>query len=688
MRKSFSNLFHAVSLPPDINSINTEITIALAQSTAAEKCMLPVSRAADNPSPNMQGPADINIGIGPTDSQQSLIHPVQGDLNVNVFLTGIRNIFMKSPEASQDTGINICIEIARHSDQLKTFARVQQVDSTENQQKEDETDQDQVFLNCISICKKRKPSEAAEDLSRSFSGSTDFSFERGNNFYSEQYSVNQTFQDRMVFVASKETYISNGYSIELFLRYIVKRRRWQRVHVYITAMDKIGDLANIPISGYHWSGQLTIWTPPQSFVLMLESVLQDLELTGSVTRVDLPLYQDDSYTLQYNFESVQANEDYGQKDLLDRVDADATRYLQNMGCMQYRESQLSILKRLQPDKFLVTDGSSEYFLFVVPFARTVWDKSEIQLFVEAMMKAQALSSCQGVSRFIGVLLDDHRDCIKGYLTESRLASLAYVLSVAESRKYTIPQALRRLWARQLITSVSEIHSKEALMETPNVSISHSLNIVQELIQWVPTQLGAFYPPELTPGKDLLSQDIGLAQKSDIFLLGYELWKLSEHVLKLFRKRYLCVMVGCTTRPYYRCLDEKHLNPVSLPFSQNGDPVLREIIKKCRMEDPNKRPSAQELAYEITKETSFEEDEIEISRQKIALRALITNIPAQFTSCYCDECMTPLFNGWFRCNICNGCRTETICGFIASALIMDALPPGSHSKYFEPETSTD
>ena len=34
----------------------------------------------------------------------------------------------------------------------------------------------------------------------------------------------------------------------------------------------------------------------------------------------------------------------------------------------------------------------------------------------------------------------------------------------------------------------------------------------------------------------------------------------------------------------------------------------------------------------------------------------------------------------------GCQTETICRFIASALVMEALPPGSHGQSFQPETS--
>ena len=633
--------------------LNTENLVAHLRLAATEIRTLPAGQAADHLLRDTQDPADINIKIGSANTQQSSIQSAWNDVNINIFLAGMQNVFTKSPKASRDTRIDICIEIAKQSDQLKTLVRVQHTNPTDNQQKERETDQDQVFLDCISRCVKRKPSEAADALSRSFSGSADFSFERGSNFYPEQYSITHALVERTFFVASKETYKATEYSIELFLYYLAKRRRWQRVHVYVTAANKTGDLAMIPISATDQYEYL-VWKPLQSFVQMLESVLQDLELVDPVARVYLPLYCHAGGTFQYDFESVQVNVDCEQKHLLETIEGDTIKRLRDMGCTQYQESQLISLKRVGANAFLVTDGSSNYLEYKAPFARTAWTTNEFEVFIEDMMQARSLSDCQGVVKFVGVVLDDHRNHIRGYLIESVFSALRRVISFAQLKNYIIPRTLRRYWAQQLVASVSEVHSKGmAIGDYMAISISHSLDLRQSRFPWIlryrfgPT---GHQSPELRNGKDLVPESIESTQKRDVFQLGLNLWYLCEHVA--FANRHLCLMAGCTTRPYYSCLDATHRNPISLPFSQRTDPVLRGIIEKCRMKDPDKRPSAQELGNTFINEFGFEDNEIEISHQKNAFRTVMKDIwehPLNFI--YCDECMIPILSYHFHCNIC-------------------------------------
>ena len=620
---------------------------------AAEIWTLPAGKTTNSSSGSTRGLADINIGVGSGNAQQSLIHPAQDNLSIDISLAGIRNVFTRSQKANRDVRIDICIEIAKRSDQLKTSVRVRHDDDAENEQERPEADHDQVFLDCILRCTKQKPLNAAEGLSRSFTGSADFSFERGSSFFPEKYSVNQTLHDRIFFLASKGTNRANGYSIEFFVNYIVKRRRWQRVHVHATAAAKIGSFAMVPVSTFHHF--TSTWQPPRPFIQLLENVLQDLELTDPVAKVYLPIYSHANGTFQYDFEEVQAKVDYEQKDLLERIEVNAIRCLRDTGCAQYQESQLTTLKRLWLTEFLVTDGSNNYIEHKAPFAHTVLKVNEFKQFIEQMMKARKASEYQGVTKFIGVVLDDHRNHVKGYLLEPILSGFNAIFSWAKRKNYMIPRGLRRLWAKQLIASILELHSRGIVIGRLTMSISHSLDVLHHNFwrnfQFLPDTEG-LRPPELRTGKDMASECMEYSQKSDIFQLGMLLWRLFEHVP--WGKKYLCVMAGCTARPHYRCGDATHTNPISLLFSQHGDPAMRDIIKKCRTEDPNNRPSIQEVAQEFAKEVSVEDSEIEVSRQKRAFRTAMEDVLeyGNATIVRCNECYLPPLPYYFHCNICS------------------------------------
>ena len=234
---------------------------------------------------------------------------------------------------------------------------------------------------------------------------------------------------------------------------------------------------------------------------------------------------------------------------------------------------MTTMKRLHSNLFLVTDGSETYFEYKAPFHRMVAGKNEFKNFVEKMIGVQKLSDCQGTAKFKGVVLDDHRNHLKGYLIESICLSSKMVLVYAKAKDYTIPQALRRLWARQWITSLSEVHSRGVTVGILSSAISHRLDIVQHSNYYslLPNTEG-WRPPELRDIEILAPKRIEYSQKSDIFQLGLIIWRLSEQIP--IGKKHFCVMFGCTTRPYHQCVDTQHASPVSLPFSQSSDPVLK------------------------------------------------------------------------------------------------------------------
>ena len=138
------------------------------------------------------------------------------------------------------------------------------------------------------------------------------------------------------------------------------------------------------------------------------------------------------------------------------------------------------------------------------------------------------------------------------------------------------------------------------------------------------------------------------QESDIFSLGCRLWELSEHIPS-FNRKYLCTKAGCTVWPNYHC-QEAHGNPVSLPFSENADPLLRSIIEQCRQENPDKRPTAGALALEIDRMSI---DQEQLSLYKAGFHKTMNDFMGHVPHTpFCDACYAFCIQDYFSCCSCN------------------------------------
>lgn len=155
------------------------------------------------------------------------------------------------------------------------------------------------------------------------------------------------------------------------------------------------------------------------------------------------------------------------------------------------------------------------------------------------------------------------------------------------------------------------------------------------------------PPELRdqPQSDKLAARKKTTNfRTDIFQLGLILWLIVEHKPKAVG--YLCAKAVCTHYPRYTC-EADHSNPVELPECCGSCPrYLREIIRKCRLQDPHARPSALELAEAIE---STEDPQNHKSDIGDLLHAYAT--ATEITAMYCDECGALTRENHFHCNVC-------------------------------------
>ena len=224
-------------------------------------------------------------------------YSIKDDLDVRVYLENIRNAFISNTNDNQEQCINVCIKLKKQADQIQAGVQVSQTgDEQENQ----------LFLSCVSRCVKVNPSEAAESLSKSFSGFANYSFERSGEFFPEEYSLRPVFRDELLVMEYNESIDCNVRSAEIFLYCAVKPRRWQRVHMLMT-LEGEGDIPLI-LPPNTKSGALRsirlVGGLPKIFLELPGKVFRDYKLTQRTTQIFVPLSWSVSGAFQYDYSRV------------------------------------------------------------------------------------------------------------------------------------------------------------------------------------------------------------------------------------------------------------------------------------------------------------------------------------------------------------------------------------------------
>ena len=531
---------------------------------------------------------------------------------------------------------------ADHSEQLSRLGTMFSKDRSETESEDASTED--LFLDCVSRFTVQEPGEALATLSRSFTGSATYYFERNTDYCPEQYSNSLLFTERMIMVTAAEA--NDGHhSIECFFYYASKPRQWCRVHLLVLLEEGLTPEMVLGSAAIQDTVQRDII--PSSFKNILETMLQDVELFDSVTEIFLPLLWHSAGHLQFDFSTVETKIDH--QEMLLTGETQILKQIREIGCPQFSESEIATIRYIQSNIFLVSMGSSEYIEHKAPFVHAgQTQENGFHVFVQQMLKTQSLSNCSGVAKFAGVVLDDSRTHVKGFLCEPVFSSLDNLLSHARNKKYTIPQELRLLWARQIVETICQIHSRGVVIGRLRASLSQDMNMVlNEFWNHLRSLRNADgrMPPENRNETTTHMRSGEFSQKGDIFQLGMILWRLSEQMPR--DNRFLCDMAGCQTRPYYSCR-AAHKNPISLPFSVCSDAFLHDIIERCRKANPSERPTAQELVLHLENI----EDCPEIPSYKAALAVALREASEYGPNpIWCDDCWVDCVKDHFHCCIC-------------------------------------
>jgi hypothetical protein len=503
-----------------------------------------------------------------------------------------------------------------------------------------------IFFDCVSRFSVDDSASSIAQVHANFSGSLDYDFESRSSFFPEQYMAEGLFSNRFFVVAklqSEEDYRTQKY----FVTYAETPRRWQRIILSITStksQDRSAVSRNSAPDNVEDFGIL-----PWSLQSLLNTTLPRIRLSGSVTRIDLSLKEDDRGQLATDSTRIEAEEDRVETEMSD--EGQILQDIEDLGCKQCLESDVIVKSRFAASSYVVRVESQTCMEQKAAFATAGRQgRNGFHDFFKDLKLLHCLRDSFGVAEFIGVVLDDTRRHLKSYLFESLMInSVERLLGIANSNSETIPWSIREIWAIQIIRAISDIHEKGFVvgvltLNTVGIRADGTAVLTRLKTSQIYFETTAYTAPEIrstSNGAPLKMMD----GRTDIFQLGYLLWLLAEHKPKGYG--YFCAKSACTNFPRYMCTAD-HANPVELPPCCAGTPsYFNTIIRECRLPDPRARATAHKLAKLLPYP-----DEVE-QRPPDTHQLLEKYSPSveRYLFVYCNECGARTTDLHYHCYIC-------------------------------------
>ena len=476
------------------------------------------------------------------------------------------------------------------------------------------------------------------EIHAELSGSPDYKFERMPSFYPEQYTTEGLFSDPIFVVAmlpSRQDHRTHNY----YIMYAETPRRWQRVIVSATFFGI--SKSERGLRGVASDDEDAVCkTLPLTFRKSISSVLADLQLFSSITRINLSFPDTLNLTRPLNIEAVEDLSEVGmcnQEEIL--------QYIEDRGCTQYLESEVSVESRIASTLYKVKVKSQICTERKVPFATARSGvKNGSREYINDLKLLKAVQGCSGVSKFIGVVLDDTRTHLRSYLYEHpALGTVCSMIYYANSKSEIIPWFIRLAWSSQIIQAVADVHGRGLAvggkLHFATIGVRADGNIL--LTNFKSSDQTSWSSCDVTA-----PVQCAMGLRAEISQLAYILWRLAAHLINDAQARQLfCNNAGCRAYPRYTCTAD-HRNPLELPSCPEGVPqYFNNIIRDCRSPDPKQRPTASELARIMS-------DNCHVRIHPVHVENILVRYAASpILGVRCDECGTNCVDLHFHCNVC-------------------------------------
>ena len=514
----------------------------------------------------------------------------------------------------------------------------------------------EVFFDCVSRFSSQDSGASIDKLQINFFGSPEYRFESLPSFYPEQY-VSEGSISNEVFAVAMLPSTDNQQTLRYFLDYAETARRWQRVVIFAALYGERQQIDTLRVS----SSADHLWGSPKALPSAIHNLLRILlpfiEFYSSITRISVDLKVGESGQIMAESERIEVIEEESEISKSDEMEF--LQYINNIYCKRYVESDVVPYSRINSVSYKVYVDSEACVEKKVLFASG--NKQGNNAFLDYLDEIKhyiSLRRCAKISEFRGDVLDDTRHHLRSYLKELPMfISVEFLLGLANSRSKTIPLLIRELWARHLVQALNEIHSQGLVLgvfdpdsvgiRADGTAIFHRLAPSEKYLQ---DEEGRA-PPELRnrfrddhPGSAIREK---LNFHTDIFQLGLVLWQLTEHIPR--HGGHLCAKSACTHWPRRTCV-APHAIPVELPACSDNTPAyLCDIIRDCRLPDPQSRVSTTELAYILS---ATPQPDITPAEIQEALIPYISSDIDFYSTVYCDYCLELTTEIHFHCNICS------------------------------------
>lgn len=458
----------------------------------------------------------------------------------------------------------------------------------------------EIFLDFVSRFSVNGPNSSIDRLLGDISGHPNYLLETSPSFYPEQYDT--ASPDRMMSISAILPLPNHPQTQQYFVTFQEKTRKWQRVIVVArfenfrdpSAMTQVSAASNVRL-GYR--------TIPERLETPLKRLLREIENFSCVTNVFVNLRENENDQIAADMTRVRKAEN-----ILERHMSNENKILQDIehpGCPQFVESQVIFKAQLSCYRYKVWVGDRDFIECKVPFASAGLQGDNLfDDFANEVKRLTSLRGCRGIVQFLGVILDDSRRHIKGYLYEApTFPSLKLNISLANSQSKPIPWAVRELWIGQIVAAMSNVHARGLVIGTLNnnrISIRADGSVVLDICEYAHINLRTqrdCLPPELWRtylNKGMIPRSTPLSFQTDVFQLGFVIWLIAEHQPHTWGC-YYCTMAVCTNVPRYQCT-ASHTQPAELPPCSVGIPsYINDLITASRLPNPKERPSANWLS---------------------------------------------------------------------------------------------
>jgi hypothetical protein len=493
-------------------------------------------------------------------------------------------------------------------------------------------------------------------------------FELSHGFFPELYIIGEGPSSiRLLTYCAYEEHATALSRTNSYLIFFSKcQRQWQRLTLSITISRKSRYWNYTKLSASRPGRARSTHQLPPSLQAHAENFISEIEDSGDGFCLSLSVSEGDevrSSTLSSNNHTFSG---YSETSFAAR---EALELFRHMGCRQYFENEIVQLAIVRCWGSFATcvEGQLRYEhkISFLPNDQSIYT---IQLL-------HCLNGIQGIAKFIGIVVDSSAQYLKSFLVEMPGKGwMRDIISKSRKEGKIIPWPRRERWAKDIVASVSQVHSKGFVIGTLYGMTKASIAIdnmdrallcsFQNTI-WTGENIPGYLPPEYLrqipqcgegSWASYEHQMLSITPHCDIFHIGLLLWSIASNQISRSKKMFCDIMNCQQTDSAGFCSEHTYL--VTLPTLADDVPqYYKNIVAACRHAEPNLRPSAGQLLEmfpsDLELSSQFQPNQSE-SNADFA-QTLIAKYGG--ANVFCDTCGTETSVHFFHCSICRSANFD-------------------------------